>query len=78
MEKIREALAAARVNQLDAAGATPDNPVIVTGQSISDFHNAVFQQYVGGSTSSWGIPVFGGDLPGSNAMVNWCTSPACH
>ena len=76
MEAIREALVAARVGQL--AGATPDNPMMVSGQSIADFHNAVFQKIGGGSTSSWGIPVFGGDLPGSNALVNWCTSPACH
>lgn len=76
MEEIREALVAACVAQL--AGATPDHPMMVSAQSIADFHHAVFQQIGGGSTSSWGIPVFGGDLPGSNALVHWCTSPACH
>lgn len=78
MEAIRKALAATRVAQLDAAGASPDNPVMVSAQSIADFHNAIFQKYAGGSTSSWGLPVFGGDLPLSNPLVHWCTSPACH
>jgi hypothetical protein len=82
MEKIREALAAARVAQLDAAEALPDNPVIVSGQSISDFHNKIFQANGAG-------PVFGGDLPGANQIMwlhdqffggpgGWCVSPACH
>jgi len=82
MENIRKALAAARVAQLAAAGASPDNPVQVSGQSISDFHNAVFQANGGG-------PVFGGDVPGANqimqlnSLVNggpggWCEAPACH
>lgn len=82
MEKIREALAAARVAQLDAADASPDNPVMVSGQSISDFHNQIFQANGGG-------PVFGGDVPGANQIMwlhdqvfggpgGWCVSPACH
>jgi hypothetical protein len=81
MEKIREALVAARAAQLDAAGATPDNPVMVTGQSISDFHNQVFSANGAG-------PVFGGDIPGANALLQlsnlgsggygWCSAPACH
>jgi len=81
MEAIREALVAARAAQLDAAGATPDNPVMVTAQSISDFHNQVFQANGAG-------PVFGGDIPGANALLmlsnmgnggyGWCSSPACH
>jgi len=71
MEAIREALAAARVAQLDAAGATPDNPVMVSGASISAFHNATFQANGAG-------PVFGGDIPFSNTFVGWCTAPACH
>ncbi len=70
MEALREALVAARAGQLDAAGATVDHPVMVSGQSIANFHNAIFQSIGGGSTSSWGIPVFGGDLPLSNAMVH--------
>jgi RHS repeat-associated protein len=78
MEAIRKALAAARAAQLDAAGASPSNPVMVSAQSISDFHNNVFQAIAGGSVSSWGIPIFGGDLPGSNSLANWCTGPACH
>ncbi len=78
MEAIREALVAARAAQLDAANASPTNPVTVSGQSIADFHNDIFRAIGGGSVSSWGIPVFGGDLPGSNALVNWCTAPACH
>jgi RHS repeat-associated protein len=78
MEAIREALVAARVAQLDAASASPANPVMVSAQSIAKFHNDIFQAIGGGTVSSWGIPVFGGDLPGSNALVNWCTAPACH
>ena len=80
MEKNRETLAAARVAQLDAAGASPDNPVMVTGQSVSDFHNQIFQANGAG-------PVFGGDIPGANALLmlsnmgsggyGWCSSPAC-
>lgn len=81
MEAIREALVAARAAQLDAAGATPDNPVMVTAQSISDFHNQVFSANGAG-------PVFGGDIPGANALLmlsnmgsggyGWCSAPACH
>ena len=77
MEEIREALAAARVRQLDVAGADPNYPVTVTGQSIADFHNSIFQSIGGGTRSFWGLPIFGGDLQGSNALVHWCASPAC-
>jgi type VI secretion system secreted protein VgrG len=78
MGDIRVALAAARVAQLDMAGASPANPVTVSGQSIAEFHNQVFQAIGGSAVSSWGIPVFGGDLPFSNALVHWCAAPACH
>ena len=70
MENIRKALVAARAAGLDAAGATPDNPVMVSGQSISDFHNQTFENNGAGR-------VFGGDLPFSNAAVGWCSAPAC-
>ena len=50
MENIRKDLMMARVNQL--SGATPSNPMRVSGQSISDFHNAVFSSY--GATDGWG------------------------
>ena len=76
MEAIREALVAARVAQLDDAGASPDHPVMVSRQSIADFHHAVFQANGGSVESSWGLPVFGGDLPGTHWY--WCTAPACH
>ena len=76
MEQVREALVAVRVGHL--VGATADSPMMVSAQSIADFHNSAFQQIAGGSTSSWGLPVFGGDLPGSNALVGWCSAPACH
>lgn len=78
MEAIRKALVAARANQLDLAHASPINPVRVSGQSIADFHNEIFRAIAGGSVSSWGIPVFGGDIPLSNAAADWCVEPACH
>jgi len=78
MDDIRMALAAARVAQLDLAGASPANPVAVSGQSIADFHNQIFQTIGGSSVSSWGIPVFGGDLPFSNFLAHWCAAPACY
>ncbi|MDF4026305.1 RHS repeat-associated core domain-containing protein [Luteibacter sp. PPL201] len=78
MEAIRKALAAARAAQLDAAKASPQNPVIVSGQSIADFHNRIFNDIAGGSVSSWGLPVFGGDLPFSNDLAKWCRAPSCH
>ena len=76
MENIRKDLMMARVNQL--SGATPSNPMRVSGQSISDFHNAVFSSY--GATDGWGpFPMFGGDIPGIGNMGGWewCSSPAC-
>jgi hypothetical protein len=82
MDAIRKALAAARVAQMDAAGASPDNPVMVSGRSISDFHNNTFENNGGGR-------VFGGDIPGTNQLMElnglitggtggWCEAPACH
>ncbi|MDR6934891.1 hypothetical protein [Luteibacter sp. 3190] len=77
MDAIRKALLAARAAQLDALNASPTNPVMVSGQSIADFHHQIFDAIAGGSVSSWGLPVFGGDLPWSNAAVHWCKAPAC-
>ena len=78
MEAIRRALVAARAAQLDAGNASAVNPVVVSGKSIADFHNDIFRSIAGGSVSSLGVPVFGGDLPLSNAAVGWCQAPACH
>lgn len=77
MDAIRKTLLAARVAQLDALHASPTNPVMVGGQAIADFHHQIFDAIAGGSVSSWGLPVFGGDLPLSNAAVHWCKAPAC-
>jgi len=76
MKAIRRALVAAR--ELDAGNASAVNPVVVSGKSIADFHDDIFRSIAGGSVSCWGVPVFGGDLPLSNAAVGWCQAPACH
>jgi RHS repeat-associated protein len=80
MESIRKDLVNARVAQL--AGATPNSPIRVSAQSISDFHNAIFSNY--GATDGWGpFPVFGGDANlfgidlGNRAGWTWCSAPAC-
>lgn len=76
MENIRKDLMMARVNQL--SGATPNIPINVSAQSISDFHNAIFNNY--GATDGWGpFPVFGGDIPviGNMGGWEWCSAPAC-
>ena len=76
MESIRKDLMNARVAQL--SGATPNSPIRVSAQSISDFHNTVFSNY--GATDGWGpFPVFGGDIPifGNTGGWEWCSAPAC-
>jgi RHS repeat-associated protein len=76
MESIRRDLMSARVAQL--SGATSNNPIRVSAQSISDFHNAIFSNY--GASDGWGpFPVFGGDIPviGNIGGWRWCSSPAC-
>ena len=76
MESIKKDLMNARVSQL--SGASPNNPIKVSGQSIADFHNSIFSKY--GATDGWGpFPVFGGDIPliGNVGGWEWCSSPAC-
>jgi uncharacterized protein RhaS with RHS repeats len=80
MEKIKKELVLARVNQL--SNATPNNPIKVSAQSISDFHNAIFSRH--GAVDGWGpFPVFGGDANlfgidvGNRAAWKWCSAPAC-
>lgn len=79
MESIKKDLMNARVAQLSN---NPNNPTIVSGQSISDFHNAIFSSY--GATDGWGpFPVFGGDANlfgidlGNRGGWTWCSAPAC-
>ena len=75
MESIRKDLMNARVAQLSN---DPNNPRMVSGQSILDFHNAIFSSY--GATNGWGpFPVFGGDIPvfGNTGGWEWCSAPAC-
>lgn len=74
MESIRKGLVLARVDQL--ATATIQNPIMVTRQSISNFHQSVFTRN-GASANA-----FGGDLwdiikPVSTFFYDWCGAPAC-
>lgn len=75
MQKVRVDLAKRRFAQL--AGFGPDNPVIVTRESISRFHQEVFE--LNGASAH----DFGGDLWdmgryfGTLVIYDWCESPAC-
>ena len=68
MEGIRKDLAHAHASAL--AGGSPDKPIVLTADQISNFHHDIFTRDGAGS-------VFGGDIPGSNLIFNWCSSPSC-
>lgn len=76
MEGIRIDLARAHANAL--AGATPQNPRVLTADQIAGFHIQVFANHGAGS-------VFGGNTFGTSALgrgvINfvspWCVSPSC-
>jgi hypothetical protein len=68
MEGIRKDLAKAHASAL--SNGSPDKPIVLTADQISRFHNTIFSTYGAGS-------VFGGDIPGSNLLFNWCSSPSC-
>lgn len=69
MEDIRQDLAKAHADTL--SGGSPQNPVRLTGDQISDFHHDVFSQHYGGQ-----YLIFGGDIPGA-WVTGWCTAPGC-
>ncbi len=79
MDDIRRGLAQARVAQL--AGASEEDPLMVTKSAISDFHHQVFAQ------NGADPDVFGGDLWDSmhgetisgllGDRYDWCSSPSC-
>lgn len=77
MEAVRVALAKAHANALNSAGATPQNPVMLSRQTIADFHSAAF-------TTNGAGDVFGGAtwdkyMGWSGGMIyDWCPSPSCH
>lgn len=80
MERIKKDFMNARVAQL--SGATENNPIRVSAQSVSDLHNATFSNY--SATDGWRVfPVFGGDVKifgidfGNRAGWKWCSAPAC-
>ncbi len=68
MEGIRKDLAQAHASAL--SGGLPDRPLVLTAGQISQFHHNVFAREGAGS-------VFGGDIPGSNLIFNWCSLPSC-
>lgn len=68
MENIRKDLAQAHAAAL--SGGSSDKPIVLTPGQISQFHHNVFTRNGAGS-------VFGGDIPGSNLIFNWCSSPSC-
>lgn len=75
MEGIRVDLAKAHAQAL--AGATPENPIMLTADQISNFHRQVFLNHGAGA-------VFGGDTLGTgpgrrvvNTISPWCVSPSC-
>lgn len=69
MEDIRKDLAKAHADAL--SGASPQNPMRLTGDQISGFHHDVFSGHYGGN-----YLIFGGDIPGAGA-TGWCTAPGC-
>lgn len=80
MESIRVELMNARVAQL--AGATSASPVVVSRESISQFHRDIFESH-GATDGVLFTPVFGGDNVyfgidfGNRAGWTWCSAPAC-
>jgi len=68
-EDIRKDLAKAHADAL--SGGSPQNPIRLTGDQISDFHHVVFSQNYGGK-----YLIFGGDIPGA-WVTGWCTAPGC-
>ncbi|MBV8659594.1 MAG: RHS domain-containing protein [Burkholderiales bacterium] len=68
MENIRKDLAQAHAAAL--SGGSSDKPIVLTADQISQFHHNVFTRNGAGS-------VFGGDIPGSNLIFNWCSLPSC-
>ena len=68
MENIRKDLAQAHAAALSSGSS--GKPIVLTADQISQFHRNVFTRNGAGS-------VFGGDIPGSNLIFNWCSSPSC-
>ncbi|TKR34133.1 hypothetical protein FCE95_07670 [Luteimonas gilva] len=77
MNKVRVGLVRGHMNALDRAGASPSNPVRLSGQTIAEFHYDVFR--ANGASPD----IFGGDFlwtvgrPVVNFFFTWCTLPSC-
>ena len=68
MENIRQDLAKAHASSL--ISGSQNKPIVLTAEQISKFHNDIFARNGAGA-------VFGGDIPGSNLIFNWCSMPSC-
>lgn len=68
MESIRIELAKSHADAL--RNGSPEDPIVLSGSQISEFHNKIFMKYGAGA-------VFGGDIPGSNMIFRWCSLPSC-
>lgn len=77
MEAIRVALAKAHANALNSAGASPQNPVMLSRQTIANFHSSVFA--ANGAGSVFGGATWDKYMGWSGGVVyDWCPSPSCH
>lgn len=77
MNKVRVGLIRGHRDALDRAGASPSNPVRLSGQTIAEFHYEVFR--ANGASPD----IFGGDFlwsvgrPVVNFFFTWCSLPSC-